>query len=78
MDDTKTLLDTIRDKISEVFKDTMSDVTSEIKNKIEEADKTIINRGIEIVQKRLNGYMIIGALLYIVPLILLIYIIYLH
>jgi hypothetical protein len=71
------VFDTIRDKISDIFKDGMSDITSEIKKKIEESDKTFINKGIEIVKEKINGFLIIGALLYIVPLILLIYIIYL-
>lgn len=71
------VLDTIRDKISDIFKDGMSDISSEIKKKIEEYDKTIINKGTEIVKEKIKGFLIIGALLYIVPLILLIYIIYL-
>lgn len=70
-------LNSILDKLKGVVQDKMNEINTEVKNKIGQLDNTVINKGIDAVEKRLTQYKIIGGLLYAVVILLLFYIIYL-
>lgn len=70
-------MNSIIDKLKDVVQDKMNQITDDVKTKINELDNTLINKGLDVIEQRLTQYKIIGALLYSIPIILLIYIIYL-
>lgn len=70
-------MNSVLETLKGVVQDKMSEINNEIKNKITNIENNVINQGLSNIKQRYQNMEIVGTLLYILPIILLLYIIYL-
>jgi hypothetical protein len=70
-------MNSVLDNLKGVVQDKMSEINNEIKNKVTNIETNIVNQGFSNIKQRFRNMEIVGILLYILPIILLLYIIYL-
>jgi hypothetical protein len=73
----KQTMNSVLEGLKGVVQDKMSEINNEIKNKITNIETNVVNQGLANIKQRFQNMEIVGTLLYILPIILLLYIIYL-